>query len=193
MAKKTIIGVTGGLATGKSTVTGMFVAKGAVRVDADAISHEILKNDAGIKKEVIATFGVGTEAGGGIARRELAAKVFFNADSLAKLVRIMHPAIIQRIKEEADKVKEGVVVVDAPLLIEAGMADFVDVVVVVTASHDTQLKRAIERGISKEEAEAIIRSQMPLFEKKRAADYIIDSDSDMETTKKGVESIWKRT
>lgn len=193
MAKKTIIGVTGGLATGKSTVAGMFVAKGAVCVDADAISHEILKNDAGIKKEIIAAFDVGTEAGGGIARRELAAKVFFDTDSLAKLVRIMHPAIIKRIKEETDKVEEGVVVVDAPLLIEAGMADFVDIVVVVTAGHDTQLKRAIERGLSKEEAEAIIKSQMPLSEKKRAADYIIDSDSDVETTKKGVESIWKRT
>lgn len=193
MAKKLIIGVTGGLATGKSTVTNMFVAKGAVKIDADAIAHEILRTDDGVKKEVVATFGVGTGPGGEIDRRELARKVFFHKDNLAKLARIMHPAIIERIKEEVERVKEGVVVVDAPLLIEAGLADFVDVVVVVTASRETQLKRAIERGTSKEEAEAIIRGQMPLSEKKRAADYIIDSDSDMDTTKKGVESIWKRT
>jgi dephospho-CoA kinase len=193
MAKRTIIGVTGGLATGKSTVADMFVAKGAVKIDADAIAHELLLNDAGIIKTVIAAFGDDIVAAGKIDRRKLAARVFSDKDGLARLSRIMHPAIIRRMNETLLGIKEGTVVIDAPLLIEAGLTGMVDVVVVVTAARATQIKRATERGISKDEAEAIIASQMPLSEKEKLADHIIDSDKEIDTTKKGVDGIWKKT
>lgn len=192
MKKKTIIGVTGGLASGKSTVSGMFEALGAVKIDADAIAHRLLVEDAGIVKKIVGVFGEDVAPGGRIDRKRLAAKVFFDKAKRGKLARIMHPEIIRTIIKEAGKVKEGVVVIDAPLLIEAGMEKVADIVVVVTASRKTQVKRAIERGISKEQAEAIIRSQMPLSEKEKAADYIISSEESLESTKKGVDGIWKR-
>lgn len=193
MAKRTIIGITGGLATGKSTVADMFVARGAVKIDADAIAHDVLEKDAGVIKSVIAAFGDDIVAAGKIDRRKLAARVFSDKDGLARLSNIMHPAIIRGMNETLSVIKEGTVVIDAPLLIEAGLTGMVDVVVLVTASRDTQIKRATERGISKDEAEAIIANQMPLSEKEKLADHIIDSDKEIDTTKKGVDGIWKKT
>lgn len=192
MEKKIIIGVTGGLATGKTTVTDMFVAKGAVKIDADAIAHRLLDEDGAIRNQIMLAFGSDMLSGASVDRRKLASEVFFDSEKLRTLCRIMHPAIISRMTEESNKVKEGVVVIDAPLLIEAGLAGFVDMIVVVTAGRGTQIKRATDRGISREEAERIIANQMPLAEKEKLADYIIDSDKDIAATKKGVDGIWKK-
>jgi len=192
MAKKIIIGVTGGLATGKTTVTDMFAAKGAVKIDADAIAHRLLEENGSIRNQIMLTFGSGMLSGSSVDRRKLASVVFFDKDKLQALCRIMHPAIIGRMTEELQKIKEGVAVMDAPLLMEAGLAELADIVVLVTAGRETQIKRATDRGISREEAERIIASQMPLSEKEKLADYIIDSDKDMATTKKGVDVIWKK-
>jgi dephospho-CoA kinase len=104
----------------------------------------------------------------------------------------MHPAILHRINEDAAQVPEGVVVIDAPLLFEAGMTAEVDRIVVVRCDRDSQIERAMRRGISKKEAEAIIGCQMDLDLKERAADYIIDTEKDHKTVKKGVETIWKK-
>lgn len=179
------------MATGKSTVTDMFVAKGAAKIDADAIAHDVLENDAGVIGSVIAAFGEDISSAGKIDRRKLAAKVFSRKDGPARLSRITHPAIIRRINDKLADITEGAAVVDAPLLMEAGLTGIVDVVVVVTASRATQIKRATERGISREEAEAVIASQMPLSEKEKLADHVIDSDRGIDTTKKGVDAIWK--
>ena len=193
MKKKRIIGVTGSLATGKSMVSGLFAGQGALKIDADEITHRLLAKDPVIKKEVVSVFGEEILAAGEIDRKKLAGKVFADKKQLKRLSEIMHPEIIRIIKAAAEQHPERVIVIDAPLLIEAGLNDFVDIVVVVKAGEKTQLKRAMGRGLTQEEAKKIISSQMALSEKERLADFIIDNDVDgeMEKVKKGVEDVWE--
>jgi dephospho-CoA kinase len=190
--KKKIIGVTGGLATGKSTVTDLFAALGAVRVDADAISHDILENDEKVKTRVKELFGEGILTGGRIDRKKLARAVFFDKDELGRLCEVMHPVIIERIRREVAHAGDNVVVIDAPLLVEAGMAGEVDVLVVVTADADTQIDRAVRRGMEREEAARVIDSQMPLSQKAEQADHIICNEGEIEKIKEGVDRIWQK-
>ena len=188
----TIIGVTGGLATGKTTVTDLFVERGAVRIDADAIAHDVLENDSEVKKKVIGLFGDAVTPGGSVDRRKLARIVFFDKEKLGKLCKITHPAIIKRIADRVQAAGDRVVVIDAPLLIESALNEEVDIVVVVTADLKTQIKRAVERGIGAEEAKNIIDNQMPLSRKEELADYIIDNDGNFEKIKEGVDRIWQK-
>ncbi|MFQ5953153.1 MAG: dephospho-CoA kinase [Candidatus Omnitrophota bacterium] len=193
MAKK-VIGVTGGLATGKTTVVDMFVAKGAVKIDADVVSHRLLLEDEDIKRKVTKVFGDDIVVNGEIDRRKLAEKVFFDKEGLEYLDRILHPAIIGRIKEEIKRNKDKVVVLDAPLLVETDLQDIVDIVVVVFCDHETQIKRAADRGISEHEAKSIIAMQMPMTEKVKFADFTIDnSNEEMKAAKEGVDKIWQKT
>lgn len=190
--ERKIIGVTGGLATGKSTVTHLFAALGAVRVDADAISHDILKNDKKVTARVKDLFGKGIITGGRIDRKKLARVVFFDKDKLKRLCEVMHPVIIERIRREVADAGDNVVVIDAPLLLESGMAGEVDVLVVVTADVDTQINRAVGRGMEREEARRVIDSQMPLSQKAGQADHIIRNEGKIEKIKEGVDRIWQK-
>jgi dephospho-CoA kinase len=193
MGKKgAIIGVTGGLATGKTTVTDLFVELGALRIDADAISHDILEGVGEVKKRIIGLFGDEILSGGTIDRRKLARAVFSDEGQLKKLSAIMHPAIVKSIRKKIAEAAGRVVVVDAPLLIECGLCDEVDIVIVVTAGYDTQIKRAIARGIKEEEAKNIIKNQMAFSEKAEFADHIIDNDGERGKIKEGVERIWQK-
>lgn len=191
MKKKIVIGVTGGLATGKTLVAEVFASKGAAVIDADLIAHEILE-DAAVRENVLKAFGPGVLSDGRIDRAKLRREVFGDKKKIANLNAIMHPVILRRINEETEKIKEGVVVVDAPLLVESGLSKRVDVVVVVTADHRSQLERAAAKGMSEEEAKSIISEQMPLSEKVKFADFVIDNSGDAEETKKGAEKIWKK-
>ncbi|MGB2600290.1 MAG: dephospho-CoA kinase [Candidatus Omnitrophota bacterium] len=188
-----VIGITGGLATGKTTVADMFVEKGAVKIDADQISHELLEKDEGVRSEIAEVFEDEAMAGDQIDRRKLAGKVFFDKKKLNKLSSILHPPIIRRIKEKIERNKDKVIVLDAPLLIEADLQDIVDIVIVVFADYETQVKRAADRGISEQEARSIIAMQMPLIEKVKFADFTIDnSDENLQEVKEGVEKIWQK-
>ncbi len=191
MSRK-IIGITGSLATGKTAVADMFVEKGAVKIDADEVAHELLARDEDVRRKVIALFGEGILTEGAVDRRKLAGIVFYDRRRLDELCHILHPPIIRLIREQVKLLEDKNVVIDAPLLVESGLHEFVDVVIVVTAGHDTQLNRAASRGITEEEAENIISSQLPLSEKIEFADYTIDNDSDINVTKKGVDEIWKK-
>lgn len=191
MNGKLIVGVTGSLAAGKSTVAGMLCAKGAHCLDADRISHDILRNDEGVKSKVIGLFGEDVLTGQGVDRRKLADKVFFDNGNLKKLCEVLHPLIISSIQQQAAQVEGDMIIVDAPLLIETGLKDFVDVIIVVTCGEETSINRAIDRGISREEAENILKNQMPVSEKEKFADYVINSDANLEITKEGVEKIWQ--
>ena len=193
MKDKRIIGVTGGLATGKTTVTDMFVAKGAARIDADEMAHEMLVKNGDLRDKVIGEFGEGILSGGDIDRRKLGHMVFSDRDKLNKLCSIMHPPMIDCIKRQCESLNEKVVILDAPLLIESGLHEYVDVVVVVTAPYEAQIERAIGRGISRCEAANIIKCQMPLSEKVEIADYVIDNGREIEKIKQGVEEIWQKT
>lgn len=192
MAKRVIIGVTGALATGKTTITGMFAGKGAVKIDADKITHQLLEENEQIIRKVISLFSERILTEQRIDRRKLAKEVFPDKKKLNMLCELLHPAIILRIKEQAKKFQGQTIVIDAPLLIEAGLHDYVDVVVVAISRHETQIERAQNRGISGEEAKGIIANQMPLSEKTKFADFIIDTDKNLDTTKKGVDKIWEK-
>ncbi|MFH1798931.1 MAG: dephospho-CoA kinase [Candidatus Omnitrophota bacterium] len=192
MGRRVIIGITGAMASGKTTVADMFVEEGAFKIDADAIAHDILKEDNCIKQEIVDYAGEDVLTNGEIDRRKLAKEVFFNKTKLEQLCRITHPAIIEKIKEMIERTaQESIVVIDAPLLIETGLHECVDVIVVVTATEETQTRRAINRGISEEEFKGAAGSQMALSEKKKFADYVIDTEKKINVVKKGVEKIWK--
>lgn len=193
MGKPVIIGITGGLATGKTTIADMFVEKGAVKIDADEISHRLLEKDADIQSKVAKLFGEEVLNGGAIDRKKLGGTVFFNKDKLDRLSNILHPAIIRCIKDEIRHYGDRVIALDAPLLVETGIRDIVDILIVVFTDYETQIKRAASRGISEEEAKSIIAMQMPLTEKVKFADFIIDNSSeDMNNAKEGVDKIWQK-
>ncbi|HNX91018.1 MAG TPA: dephospho-CoA kinase, partial [Candidatus Omnitrophota bacterium] len=111
---------------------------------------------------------------------------------LSRLNDVMHPAIIREIKKEYESVVDGIVVIDAPLLFETGLADTVDLVVVVAADPETVIKRASSRGFKEEETRGIIDAQMPIEEKKKLADFVIDNNGNRDNTKQGVEKLWKK-
>jgi len=191
MKKKTVIGITGGLASGKTLVADLFEKMGAHKIDADKISHELL-SDEGIKNEIVELLGNRILSNGEIDRRKVSAIVFFDEKSLKGLCRILHPAILKRIKTETERSAKEVVVVDAPLLFEEDLQEDVDQVIVVTATREKQIERAVRRGITEEEAVKIIKNQLSIEEKIRRADHVIDSDEDIESIKKGVVEIWQK-
>lgn len=193
MRDKTVIGVTGGLASGKTTVANMFVSLGAFKIDADAIAHSLLREKE-IKEKVAAAFGGAIMAEGEVDRTALSGTVFSDEEKLKRLNGILHPGIILRIRENMASCESPVIVIDAPLLIEAGMHNEVDVVVVVASGYETQIERAKERGMPAGTAKMIIDRQMPLYNKKGFADYVIENNegTDKDVIKEGVEGIWKR-
>ncbi|MBD3380494.1 MAG: dephospho-CoA kinase [Candidatus Omnitrophica bacterium] len=191
MDKTLKIGVTGGLASGKSTVSAMFAELGAKVIDADAVSHELLRGDPEVKRRIRDRFGEEVFREGEVDRERLRRKAFKSSECLRGLCSILHPGIIEKIKKEA-RASGDPVVIDAPLLIESGLNDFVDVVVLVAAPYGTRLKRAGMRGLSEAEAVRMMENQMSEEEKRGYADYIIDNSDDIEITKEGVRKIWQK-
>ncbi len=187
-SSKKIIGLTGGFGTGKTTVAGILRSFGAKVIDADKISHCLLNSRTGAGGKVIRAFGREIlDKHGEISREKLGEVVFNDKKSLVKLNKIMHPAVIRRIKLEIKNAKEDVVVVDAPLLLETRLDKLVDIVVVVKAGLNNQIARAQKRAaLSRAEITARIRAQMPLKEKLRLADFIIDNNGTKKDTRKQV-------
>ena len=185
---KKVIGLTGSFGTGKSTVAGMFKASGCRVIDADRISRELIKPRSAAYREIVRIFGPEVTAKGGkIARAKLARIVFGDKRALARFNRVMHPRIIAEMKRQIKEAKEDIVVLDAPLLLETGLNRFVDVVVVVKASLDNQLKRLRKRtGLSNTQIIARIQSQLPLKKKLGLADFVIDNNGTIQETRKQV-------
>jgi dephospho-CoA kinase len=196
--KKLIIGLTGSFGTGKSTVARMLRSFGARVIDADRISHNLIKSQKQVYRDIIRLFGKGIAGKSGVINRsKLGEKVFENKSHLARFNRIMHPAIISLIKLEIKKAKENVVVLDAPLLFETHLEDAVDKVVVVKASLDNQIRRVQKkRAFSKADIILRINSQIPLKEKLRLADFIIDNNGTVANTRKQavlIRRLWWRS
>ena len=191
-----VIGLTGGIGSGKSTVSQFLAELGATIIDADKIGHEVLKPDTEVWREVVAAFGKQIVAANGtIDRKNLGAIVFSNPEARAQLNQIMHPRIYEMVKAQlAEYQRQGtnVVVVEAPLLVEADWTLLVDEVWVTTAAEDTVLKRLRERtGLSETESQARIRSQLPPEEKIKSADVVIDTDCDLDELKAKVRELWR--
>ena len=192
-----IIGLTGGIGSGKSTVSRFLTELGAVVIDADKIGHEVFQPGTEAWREVVATFGERIlTPGGDIDREKLAELVFDNPGSLARLNRIMHPRIAARIKTKiAEYHRQGaaVAVIEAPLLVEAGWTQIADEVWVTVAPESTVLKRLQERGgLSEAKSLARIRSQLPSEERIKHADVVINTDCHLDELKTRVGELWHR-
>lgn len=188
------IGVTGGLGTGKTFVASVFKAMGAKVLDADRIAHGSLKKGSRPYKRIVKSFGPDIlNKRGMIDRKRLAALVFGDSKSLKRLEGIIHPEVIRHIRQKISGARpKDVIVIDAPLLIEAGLLNIVDKLVVVTSSRKNQIKRAIAKfRITEEECAKRIYSQMPLEKKARLADFVMNNDGPKEKTKRKVKKIWK--
>ena len=196
-----IIGITGGIACGKTTVSGLLADKGAIPINADEIGHQLLKSDSPILNKLTETFGPDIlDDSGDVSRKKLGAIVFRDKAALEKLNSLMHPLIIERSRTQARKLVADdpscVVLLDAPLLIEAGAYDSVDLIIVVTSSRELQIKRILERSqsqnrpLTESEAEARIDSQMPVSEKLEYADTIILNNGSLDVLECLIDDLW---
>ena len=192
-----VIGLTGGIASGKSTVTQFLSELGAVIVDADKAGHEAFKPDTELWQEVVAAFGrqILTPTGD-IDRKKLGEIVFGNPKSLSRLNQIMHPRMYEMVKaqlEEYRRQQVKVVVLEAPLLLEANWTSLVDEVWVTVASEPTILKRLKERmGLSEAQSLARIYSQLSSAERVKHANVVINTDCSLDELKLKAAELWKR-
>jgi len=194
---KITLGITGCLGSGKSTVAGIFKSWGAKIVDADKIAHSCMRKGSPAYRKIVAFFGKGIlNRSKEINRAKLGDLVFSKAISLKKLEGIVHPQVISKIRTKIKKIKKGVVILDAPLLLEAGLRSVVDKIIVVKLKRKMQIKRLSKKGnYSQAKIKRIIESQIPLREKMRVADFIIDNNGKLSETKKQVldirRKVWK--
>jgi len=185
-----LVGLTGGIASGKSTASSIFKELGAYIIDADVLAREIVEPLKPAWKDVVKNFGKGIlNKDNSINRKKLAEIVFNNKKKREMLNAIVHPRVLKRAKEIereiAKKDPEAVIIFDAALLIESGAYKKMDKNIVVYADEDVQVKRLMKRdGLTKDEAIKRIEAQMPLREKVRFADYIIDGNKALNIVKK---------
>jgi dephospho-CoA kinase len=189
------IGLTGGIATGKSTVSREFGKLGAVIIDADQIARTLIWPHKPLWRKIIDYFGKEIQREDlTIDRFKLAQRVFADEGEREALNKIMHPEIKREIDRRRREIRRedpvAVVLVDAALLIETGTFREMDKIIVVSASKRNQIRRLVDRdGISMEDAKRRIRAQMPLREKLRYADYVIDANRSPQEIRKQVRKI----
>jgi len=178
-----IIGITGSFGTGKTLVANMFKEYGFYVINVDELYRDIYKKNESLKNKIEKTFGT-------TDRNELKKIVFSNKNKLIKLNKITHPVIIETIKKEIQELKTKNIIIDAPLLVEANAVNLVDKLIVVICRKEEQIKRLLKKGkYTKKEIGNIIKSQMPLKDKLKYADYIIDNSYSLDNTKKQVKEL----
>jgi len=190
-------GLTGGIASGKSTVARMFQEEGACLIDLDELAHFVEEPERPGWKAVVAYFGSDIlNDDGTIDREKLGAIVFRDREKLAELNRIVHPAVFEewnRRLADIDKINpQAIVVSDIPLLFEVGMKHLLDCVILVYVPPEDQIQRLMQRnGCSREDANARLASQMPIADKIPHADYVIDNRGPIEKTRAAVHEVWE--
>jgi dephospho-CoA kinase len=190
-----IVGLTGSVGTGKSTVTDFFRELGAYIIDWDELAKELVHPRLKAWKEIVEYFGKDLLSEDlTINSQKLAQIVFADKEKLEKLNQIVHPEVFREDEKITNEIKnldpDAVIIKDIPLLFEVAHPIFVDKVVVVAASEQTQLRRSEEKGISREDAQSRIKFQLPLEEKIKSADFVINNDGPLEETKRQVEEIY---
>ena len=179
-----VVGLTGGIATGKSTVAQMFKRCGSIIIDADQLARNVVRPGKPAWREIVKTFGKGVvNRDRSIKRHVLADIVFHNRRKLRALEHIIHPRVAREQQRLARRIAErsphAVVVYEVPLLFESGADKRVDTIVVVSADRETQIARLKQRnGLNRNEALRRIRNQMPLARKVRRADVVLDGTRD---------------
>lgn len=190
------IGLTGGIATGKSTVSALLVSKGALLVDADVIAREVMLPGHPVLAAVAGHFGQAVLlADGTLDRKKLGDIVFRNPSQRQALNDITHPAIRREIREQMESLErdypDRLVVVDIPLLFESGLEHMFERVMLVYAPRNIQQERLMERNqLNQDEASARIGSQMDIEEKKLKADIVIDNSGNAEQTRRQIDEFW---
>ncbi|MFE9437653.1 dephospho-CoA kinase [Streptomyces sp. NPDC006602] len=187
------VGLTGGIGAGKSEVSRLLVACGAVLVDADRIAREVVAPGTPGLAAVVEAFGEDVlTADGGLDRPKLGAIVFADPEKLAVLNSIVHPLVGVRSRElESAAAEDAVVVHDVPLLAENGLAPLYDVVVVVDASPETQLARLVGlRGMTEADARARMAAQATREKRLEIADIVIDNDVPLPELERRVKDVW---
>lgn len=192
-----VVGLTGGIGSGKSTVAGFLSEMGAYVLDADKLGHEILKPGTAGWRDVVSAFGKDIlKPDNEIDRAKLGRVVFGKPQSLKRLNQIMHPRIMELVKNRLEQLKQrgvGVVVLEVILLIEADWKPLVDQIWVTVAPEAVILKRLKNRsGYSDEESLSRIRSQMTNEERIKHADVVINTDCSLAELKTRVKSLWER-
>ncbi len=191
-----LVGLTGGLATGKSAVARLFQDCGAVVLDADVLARQLVEPGTPAWRDIVRAFGKQVlSPDRSLDRHALAKIVFRNRAKLKKLNAIVHPRVAREqtrlTREIARKAPDAVILYDAPVLIEAGAHKRMDKIVVVSADQETQIKRLRNRNhLSRTEALRRVRSQLPLAQKVKLADYVIDGTLSFEQTKNEVQGIY---
>ena len=189
-----VIGLTGGIASGKTTVSDYLNSLGVCVIDADEVAHEVTSPGSAGFKEIIEEFGEDLlTAEGNLNRKKLGEIVFSDKEALSKLNAIVHPLVIENIRQMLVKIEcSPCVVLDVPLLFESGMDDLCDEVWVVAVDEDTQVKRLMERdGYNLDEATRRVNAQMPLEEKVRRAHRVLDNTGTIEETKRQVDELFE--
>ena len=192
-----VVGLTGGVASGKTTVSRILQQEGAYLIDADLIARELVLPQTPTWSELIRVFGREIlEKDESVNRKALADRVFSNPQKRGQLERILHPQISReidrRIEEIRKKDPEAVVVVDAALLVETGAHRRMDKLIVVTATEAQQVERLGRRtGAAPQEARGILSAQMPLAEKLKVADLVIHNEGTLEETIRRTKEIFR--
>jgi dephospho-CoA kinase len=192
-----VVGLTGGVGTGKSTVAKMLKQSGAVVIDADELAREVVKPGKPAWREIVDRFGKSVlNPDRTINRRVLGAIVFGNRAKLRRLERIIHPRVSREqarlTKQAVRKDPDAIVIYDVPLLFEAGADKRVDKIIVVAADRETQIARLKNRnGFTRGEAIRRINSQMPLAKKIEQADHVLNGTLPRRLLHKQVGHLWK--
>jgi dephospho-CoA kinase len=193
-----LIGLTGGIATGKSTVSAMLKKAGAIVVDADRIARDVVKKGLPAYREIVAQFGTEVLLPNGEINRNTLGDIIFNDHQKKQLLNsIVHPYVNEEVNRQIIQIQKthpnAVIVLDIPLLIEAGMYDDLSEIIVVYTPQDIQIQRLMQRDrISEADALARVQSQMSIEEKKQQATLVIDNSSTIENTRRLTLDIFKR-
>ena len=191
------VGLTGGIASGKSTVAEMFARHGAHLIDFDGLAHEVQEPEKPAWKEVVNHFGKRIlQPDKKINRVKLGKIVFADKEKLSELNNIVHPLVYQewhaRLEKIGKKEKHAIVLSDIPLLFEGNMQHLFDLTMLVFIAPKEQIRRLMARnGVSKEEAGKRLKSQMPISEKIALADIVIDNEGSIPETEKRVGQVWQ--
>jgi len=190
-----VIGIAGGIATGKTEVAKLFAKRGAIIISGDELGREVVEENLQVLKELVEVFSEEIlNEKGELNRRKLAQLAFQDPTSKQKLNEIIHPHLLEKLKGRLTQLrkKEGekLVVVDAALIPDWGIKDWLDYLVIVDCTYDNQLQRLKQRGLSEKEAKDRIASQLPSDKKREVADYLIENDGTLEELRQESEKLY---
>lgn len=198
MRERKRIALTGGIATGKSTVAGMFAKLGAFILDADKASRKAVEADSPCRQELLEFLGPDYFGEGGqLERRKLRERIIVDPQCRTRVNAILHPfvyACMDREWEEITAANPGATAIfDIPLLFETGAAHLFDAIILVYVPAEVQIGRLMERdGLTRPEAEKTLTMQLPIESKKALSHFVIDNSSDLESTYRQVRSLWEK-